>query len=74
MAIRTPTDLLHQTMTDIALQPELFEPLREEVIRVLGSHGLKKTSFYNLKLMDSVLKESQRLKPSLLGMPSFFFL
>ncbi|KAJ3547320.1 hypothetical protein NM208_g1575 [Fusarium decemcellulare] len=67
VAIHTTTDLLLQTMSDIALHPELFEPLREEMIRVLTKEGLKKTSLQSLKLMDSVLKESQRLKPSLLG-------
>ncbi|CAI6087324.1 unnamed protein product [Clonostachys chloroleuca] len=67
VAIHTTTDLLLQTMSDIAMHPELFEPLREEVVRVLTKEGLKKASLQSLKLMDSVLKESQRLKPSLLG-------
>ncbi|CCF33809.1 trichothecene C-8 hydroxylase [Colletotrichum higginsianum] len=67
VAIHTTSDLLQQTMIDIAKNPELFAPLREEVVQVLGSQGLKKTALYNLKLMDSVFKESQRLKPVLLG-------
>lgn len=41
--------------------------MREEIIRVITEHGWRKTSLYNLKLMDSVLKESQRLKPVLSG-------
>lgn len=67
VAIHTTTDLLRQTMIDIAQHPELFAALREEAIRVVGTHGLKKASLYNLKLMDSVVKESQRLKPIGLG-------
>ncbi|KAI8239423.1 Cytochrome P450 monooxygenase eqxH [Colletotrichum sp. SAR 10_99] len=53
-------------MMDLAQHPELFQPLREELVRVLGTEGLKKSALNNLKLMDSVLKESQRLKPALL--------
>ncbi|KAM0543466.1 hypothetical protein ACHAPJ_012264 [Fusarium lateritium] len=67
VANHTTTDLFSETMLNIAAHPELFEPLREEVIRVLGEHGLKKTGLYELKLMDSVLKETQRLKPILLA-------
>lgn len=65
VAIHTTTDLLQQTMVNLALHPELVQPLREEVISVLGSMGLKKTALYELKLMDSVIKESQRQKPIL---------
>ncbi|WYZ35719.1 hypothetical protein EsH8_X_000366 [Colletotrichum jinshuiense] len=67
VAIHTTSDLLQQTMLDLACNPELFKPLREELVRVLSAEGLKKTSFYNLKLMDSVIKESQRLKPVMLS-------
>lgn len=67
VAIHTTSDLLQMTMFSIARHPELFAPLREEIIRVLGSHGLTKLALYDLKLMDSVIKEAQRLKPVLLG-------
>ncbi|KAK1675800.1 cytochrome P450 [Colletotrichum godetiae] len=67
VAIHTTTDLLTQTMIDLAEHPELVQPLRDELVRVLGAEGLKKTALYNLKLMDSVIKESQRMKPVLLS-------
>ena len=67
VANHTTSDLTQQTMLDIAARPYLFEPLREEVVRVLGTEGLKKTSLYKLKLMDSVLKETQRMKPVMIG-------
>ncbi|KAM0387510.1 hypothetical protein ACHAPZ_009317 [Fusarium culmorum] len=67
VAIHTTTDLLLETMLNIALHPELLGPLREEIVTVLRAEGLKKTSLYNMKLMDSVIKESQRLRPVLLG-------
>lgn len=68
VAVHTTADLVTQTMYDILQHPELIEPLREEVIRVIGEGGWKKTSLHNLKLMDSVIKESQRLKPVQIGM------
>ncbi|KAM0211496.1 hypothetical protein ACHAQD_010289 [Fusarium lateritium] len=67
VAIHTTTDLLSETMLNIATYPELFQGMREEVIRVLSAQGLKKEALYNLKLMDSVFKETQRLKPILLS-------
>lgn len=67
VAIHTTSDLLQMTMFSIARHPELFAPLREEAIRVLGSQGLTKQAMYDLKLMDSVIKEAQRIKPVLLG-------
>lgn len=67
VAIHTTSDLLQVTMFNIARHPELFAPLREEVQRVLKSQGFTKQSLQELKLMDSVIKESQRLKPILLG-------
>lgn len=63
VAIHTTSDLLTQVMLDIAQHPELVEPLRQEIVQVLGTQGLKKTALYNLKLMDSVIKETQRMKP-----------
>lgn len=67
VAIHTTSDLLQMTMFSVARHPELFAPLREEVTLVLGSHGLTKQAMYDLKLMDSVIKEAQRIKPVLLG-------
>lgn len=62
-AIHTTSDLLSQTITDLALHPEMLEPLREEIVSVLKQDGWAKTSLYKMKLLDSVIKESQRLKP-----------
>ncbi|ENH66198.1 Ent-kaurene oxidase, partial [Fusarium oxysporum f. sp. cubense race 1] len=67
VAIHTTSDLLMETLFNIAQHPDLFQPLREEITDVLTTEGLKKTALYNLKLMDSVIKESQRLRPVLLG-------
>lgn len=66
-AIHTTSDLMSEIMTQLARHPEMFQPLRQEVVEVLSRDGLKKTALYNLKLMDSVIKECQRLKPITLG-------
>lgn len=66
-AIHTTTDLLSQTMINIATYPEMFTVLREEIVRVLSVQGLKKSALADLKIMDSFLKETQRMKPILIG-------
>ena len=62
-AIHTTSDLLGKLMMDLYRNPELIEPLRQEIIQVISEDGWEKTSLYKLKLMDSVLKETQRLQP-----------
>lgn len=66
-ALHSTTDFFTQVMLDIANHPDLIEPLRTEIISVLGQEGWSKQSLYNLKIMDSVLKESQRMKPISVG-------
>lgn len=67
VAIMTTAELVTGAMTDLLEHPELIEPLREEVIETIGTQGLSKNSVGNLSLVDSVLKESQRLKPVQIG-------
>ncbi|KAK1674683.1 cytochrome P450 [Colletotrichum godetiae] len=64
VSIGTTSDLITQAMVDILQHPELIGPLREEIIACLEKEGWKKTALYNMKLLDSVLNESQRLKPN----------
>lgn len=66
-AIHTTTDLTTWLLLCIAQHPEIIQPLRDEMISVLKAEGWRKTALYNLKLLDSVMKESQRLKPNVLG-------
>lgn len=67
VAIMTTADLVTGAMTDLLEHPELIEPLRKEIIGTIGTQGLNKNSVGNLFLVDSVLKESQRLKPVQVG-------
>lgn len=66
-AIHTTTDLLCQTLLDISQNPNIVQPLREEIARCLEDGGWTKTTLYNMKLLDSCIKESQRMKPLSMG-------
>ncbi|CAG1989494.1 unnamed protein product [Fusarium graminearum] len=43
--------------------PEYIEPLRQEAVQLLHEEGWKKTTLFKMKLLDSAIKESQRMKP-----------
>ncbi|KAF7590698.1 hypothetical protein BBP40_002534 [Aspergillus hancockii] len=63
-AIHTASDLLAHTLILLSKHTDLLGSLRSEMIEVLRTHGWKKTAIYNLRLLDSALKESQRVKPN----------
>ncbi|KAL1988857.1 hypothetical protein VTN96DRAFT_7741 [Rasamsonia emersonii] len=64
VSAHTTTDLLTQVLFELAQHPELIDPLRREVISEIGEKGWKGfSSQQSLKLLDSVIKETQRLKP-----------
>lgn len=62
-SVHNTTDLITQVLYDLAAHPEMVGRLRQEFIEVIGKEGWNKAALYNLKLLDSVIKESQRLKP-----------
>ncbi|TLD19276.1 hypothetical protein PspLS_09765 [Pyricularia sp. CBS 133598] len=63
-ANHSTADLLTQTMLQLALHPEYIEPLCEEIKETVLRHGWTHNALIKMDLMDSVLKESQRLKPT----------
>ncbi|PVH91565.1 cytochrome P450 monooxygenase-like protein [Periconia macrospinosa] len=68
-AIHTTTDLTMSTLLLLANKPDEVRELREEMVRVLKAEGWRKSALFNMKLLDSALKETQRLKPNdMLGM------
>jgi cytochrome P450 monooxygenase-1 len=70
-AIHTTSDMLTQVIYDIFQRPQLVDQLRQELIAVLREEGgLTGACLPRLKLLDSVLKESQRLKPFALSKES----
>ncbi|KAJ1337326.1 cytochrome P450 monooxygenase 2 [Microdochium nivale] len=65
-AIHTTTDLLTETMLRLAQEPEFVEELRAEIKSVLQAEGAwTKMVLFNLKSLDSAIKEAQRLRPNL---------
>lgn len=71
-AIHTTTDLLTKTIVLLAEKPHLIEPLRDEMMEVLRAEGWKKSALYNLKLLDSAIKEAQRVYPNAISMAEHY--
>lgn len=67
-AMHATTDLLVQVIIDLAQHGEVVAALRAELVEVISKEGWQQSAFSRLRLMDSVLKESQRLKPVSRGM------
>ncbi|KAI1758310.1 cytochrome P450 monooxygenase [Xylaria castorea] len=63
VAISTTADLLQITLVELIQHPESMQAVRDEIIHVLRQEGWKKSSLYNMKLLDSVIKETQRIQP-----------
>ncbi|KAJ5713555.1 uncharacterized protein N7483_010736 [Penicillium malachiteum] len=62
------SDAMTQILFDLCGQPTLVQDLRKEIVEVIGESNWSKSTIYKLKLMDSVLKESQRIKPAAVAM------
>ncbi|KAI0425343.1 cytochrome P450 [Xylaria sp. FL1042] len=62
-AIHTTTEGAGRALLDLCKYPKIAQQLRDEVIEVIGREGWAKTTLYKLRLMDSFLKESQRVTP-----------
>ncbi|KAJ0376896.1 hypothetical protein COL26b_004952 [Colletotrichum chrysophilum] len=63
VAIHTTADLLEKTLLALSEHEELIDLLRQEIVSVLSVHGLSNAGLAQLDLMDSVLKEVQRINP-----------
>lgn len=74
VSLHSTADMLTQVLYDLCERVELIHALREEVASVVQGEGLTVSTLHKLQLMDSTLKESQRLKPSLLGERHMAFL
>ncbi|KAH7303338.1 putative cytochrome P450 [Stachybotrys elegans] len=60
-AMFTTSEMFRQILIDLAWNPELAQPLRDEVRQQLSTHGITVAATNNMVLLDSVMKESQRL-------------
>lgn len=63
VAIHATTDLVSHFMTDITYYPEILGPLEEEILAVRGQEAWTKSALSKMQLLDSTIKESQRVKP-----------
>lgn len=59
-AIHTTSELVSGVISDLCDHPEWFEPLREEMSAAIKAHGWSKKALRDMRLMDSLMKESQR--------------
>lgn len=70
VAIHTTSFTLMALLYDLAANQQYIDELREEIIGVLKEDGgWKKTGLYKMKLLDSCMKESQRLNVLSAGKP-----
>lgn len=64
-AMHTTTDLMTQAILDLAERPEVVTHLRTEIEHALSEQcGFTKIALHKMRLLDSVLKECQRVKPA----------
>lgn len=66
-AIHTTADLVTQVVLDLATHRELMDPLRREMVEALDGRPIDKAATQKMKLLDSVMKETQRMKPMQVG-------
>ncbi|KAI9045989.1 cytochrome P450 [Aspergillus affinis] len=62
-SLDTSADLLVKVLCDLSDNATLVDDIRNEIIEVVGKEGLTKSSIQNLRLLDSAMKESQRIAP-----------
>ncbi|GAB1310987.1 Ent-kaurene oxidase [Madurella fahalii] len=67
-ALFTTTELFRQLLIDIARHAELVEPLKNEVLEQISAHGISVAATTNMVLLDSFMKESQRLSSALVAL------
>lgn len=60
-ALFTTTELFRALVVEIARRPELVGELRSEVEEQIGEHGISAAALSGMVLMDSFMKETQRL-------------
>lgn len=60
-AIHTSTMSITHALFDLCEHHECIEPLRDEIEASVRAHGWTLAAINNMKLLDSFLKESQRI-------------
>ena len=62
-----PGSLLTQLVFQILLMPEYFPPLRAEAAEAISMHGYTESAIANMPLLDSFMRELNRLYPASVG-------
>ncbi|KAG8158154.1 hypothetical protein KVR01_011915 [Diaporthe batatas] len=62
-ALHSTTDHICQILIDLRDKHEVVGAARAELVDTITRHGWTQTALSELKLMESIMKESQRLKP-----------
>lgn len=62
-AMHSTTDHLCQILIDLRDKPDVVDAARTELVDVVTKDGWNQTALSQLKLMESIMKESQRMKP-----------
>ncbi|KAL5339004.1 cytochrome P450 [Aspergillus crustosus] len=62
-AVHTTSDMMMKVIVAICEHEELIQPLRDEIVAVVKEHGWTEAALAKMVLLDSVLKETQRLEP-----------
>lgn len=60
-SVHTSSMTVTHALFDLCAMPEYIQPLRQELCEVLAKYGWTREGVYNLKRLDSFLKESQRM-------------
>ncbi|KAK4956410.1 hypothetical protein LTR10_005934 [Elasticomyces elasticus] len=58
-AIHTTLEAIVQALLDICTAPDIAPALRKEVMDAISEHGWSKTALQQMRLMDSLIKESR---------------
>jgi cytochrome P450 len=64
-ALFTTSEALRQTILEVGKQPKLILELREEINEAISRYGWTAKALFEMRLLDSVMKEAQRTLPIL---------
>ncbi|PVI06338.1 cytochrome P450 [Periconia macrospinosa] len=67
-ALFTTTEAFRQVLIHLAAKPDVVEALRSEVSKQIEQHGISVAATNNMVLLDSVMKESQRLSAAVVAL------
>ena len=64
-ALFTTSEALRQTVIELCKNTDIIPAMREEIQQAISEFGWTMSALFKMKLLDSVMKESQRTLPSL---------